>query len=109
MIHHHPLDSVLIFWPSLLELNSSLLFLNCSVALVVDDPEMYNRISETFCSRTTIRFIILLWGEKTNIINEAALEVPIYSYKEIIDLGCESREALRHSEDASKSVLYAII
>lgn len=75
---------------------------------MVDDPEMYNRISETFRSQTTVRFVILLWGEKTSIISEAALEDHIYSYKEIIDLGCESRETLRHSGDASKFALYAI-
>ncbi|KAH6821931.1 acyl-activating enzyme 15 [Perilla frutescens var. hirtella] len=80
-----------------------------SVALVVDDPVMYNRISETFGSQTTVRFIVLLWGEKTNIINEAAPEVPIYSYKELIDLGRQSREALRHSEDARRQFTYETI
>lgn len=76
---------------------------------MLDDPEMYNRILETFSSRTTVRFIILLWGEKPSITNAAAAEVPIYSYKEIIDLGHEGREALRRSEDASKSLLVAIV
>lgn len=76
---------------------------------MLDDPEMYKRIVETFHSQTTIRFIILLWGEKTNTMNEASPGVPIYSYKEIIDLGRQSREALHHSEDASKSLLFAII
>lgn len=75
---------------------------------MVDDCEMYSRISETFRSRTTIRFVILLWGEKTSIISEAAPGYPIYNYTEIIDLGCESREALRHSGDASKFAQYAI-
>ncbi|KAI3470044.1 hypothetical protein Pfo_026707 [Paulownia fortunei] len=80
-----------------------------SVALVVDDPEMYNRIFETFHSRATIRFIILLWGEKSSITNEAAVEIPIYSYKEIINLGRESRAALLHSEDARKQYIYKTI
>lgn len=75
-----------------------------SCGLVVDDPEMLNRISETFYSRAAVRFVILLWGEKSSIKNEAAGEIPIYSYKEIIDLGHENREALRHSQDASKSL-----
>ncbi|KAL1548091.1 Long-chain-fatty-acid--[acyl-carrier-protein] ligase AEE15, chloroplastic [Salvia divinorum] len=80
-----------------------------SVALVVDNPELFNRISETFRSRATLRFIILLWGQKTNIISEDALEVPIYCYKEIIDMGCESREALRHSGDARIKFAYKTI
>lgn len=50
----------------------------------------------------------MLWGEKPSIINEKATEVPIYTYREILDLGYESREALR-SEDASESLLIAII
>ncbi|XP_042050787.1 probable acyl-activating enzyme 16, chloroplastic [Salvia splendens] len=80
-----------------------------SVALVVDTPELYKRISEAFRSRATVRFIILLWGEKTNIISEAAPEVPIYTYQEIIDMGCQSREALRHSGDARIKFTYETI
>ncbi|KAL0451982.1 UNVERIFIED_CONTAM: putative acyl-activating enzyme 16, chloroplastic [Sesamum latifolium] len=80
-----------------------------SCGLVVDDPEMLNRISETFYSRAAVRFVILLWGEKSSIKDEAAVEIPIYSYKEIIDLGHESREALRHSQDARKQYSYKTI
>ncbi|KAG6428378.1 hypothetical protein SASPL_112629 [Salvia splendens] len=90
-------------------LNSGLLFVNCSVALVVDNPELYKRISEAFCFRATVRFIILLWGEKTNITSEAAPEVPIYTYQEIIDMGCQSHEALRHSGDARTKFTYETI
>ncbi|KAL6582049.1 Long-chain-fatty-acid--[acyl-carrier-protein] ligase AEE15, chloroplastic [Orobanche minor] len=79
-----------------------------SVALVVDGPEMYNRIFETFHSRARVRFIILLWGEKSSI-NSVAVETPIYSYKDIIQLGHESRAALLHSEDARKQYNYGTI
>ncbi|KAL0340563.1 UNVERIFIED_CONTAM: putative acyl-activating enzyme 16, chloroplastic [Sesamum radiatum] len=80
-----------------------------SCGLVVDDPEMLNRISETFYSRAAVRFVILLWGEKSSIKNEAAVEIPIYSYKEIIDFGHESREALRHDQDARNQYIYKTI
>lgn len=80
-----------------------------SVALVLDDPVMYNRIVETFCSQTSVRFIVLLWGQKPSTISETAAEVPIYTYKEIIDLGYESREAFRHSEDAREQYIYKTI
>ncbi|GFQ03135.1 probable acyl-activating enzyme 16 chloroplastic [Phtheirospermum japonicum] len=79
-----------------------------SVALVVDDTEMYNRISETFHSRARVRFIILLWGDKSSITNEA-VETPIYSYEEIIKLGVENRADLLHSEDARKRYNYTTI
>ncbi|KAG8369593.1 hypothetical protein BUALT_Bualt14G0029800 [Buddleja alternifolia] len=80
-----------------------------SVALVVDDPEMYNRISETFRSRATVRFLVLLWGEKSSITNEAEVEMPVYNYSEIIDLGCESRTASLHPEDAREQYIYKTI
>lgn len=70
---------------------------------------MYNRIFETFHSRTTMRFVILLWGEKRSLLNEAGVQIPIYSYEEIINLGHESRAALLLSEDASKSFLVVIL
>ncbi|XP_051133220.1 probable acyl-activating enzyme 16, chloroplastic isoform X2 [Andrographis paniculata] len=80
-----------------------------SVALVVDDPEMYNRISVPFHSRAAVRFVILLWGEKPYISNEAAEGVPIYSYQEIIDLGRTSRETLHHSGESRKQYSYKTI
>ncbi|KAL3619988.1 Long-chain-fatty-acid--[acyl-carrier-protein] ligase AEE15, chloroplastic [Castilleja foliolosa] len=79
-----------------------------SVALVVDDPEMYNRISEMFHTRARVRFIILLWGDKSSITNEA-VETPIYSYEEIIKLGVENRANVLHSEDARKQYKYITI
>ncbi|KAK6161688.1 hypothetical protein DH2020_005069 [Rehmannia glutinosa] len=80
-----------------------------SVGLVVDDPEMYSGIFEKFHSRATLRFVILLWGEKSSVTNEAAVDIPIYSYKEIINLGHESRAAFLHSEDSGEQYTYTTI
>lgn len=74
-----------------------------SVALVVDNPEMYNRVAESFDSRATVRFVVLLWGEKSNISKQVD-ELPIYCYKEIIDLGRQSNMALL-SKDSSMCIL----
>ncbi|XP_022874999.1 probable acyl-activating enzyme 16, chloroplastic isoform X1 [Olea europaea var. sylvestris] len=76
-----------------------------SVALVVDDPVLYNKISETFHARATIRFVILLWGEKSSIKDVATAEIPIYGYNEITSMGQESHMALLHSEDARKQYI----
>ncbi|XP_038722894.1 probable acyl-activating enzyme 16, chloroplastic isoform X3 [Tripterygium wilfordii] len=65
-----------------------------SVALAVDSPELFNRIAETFCSKAAMRFVILLWGEKSCLAIDGGEGLPIYNYKEIIDLGRESRQAL---------------
>ncbi|KAL6009387.1 Long-chain-fatty-acid--[acyl-carrier-protein] ligase AEE15, chloroplastic [Asimina triloba] len=74
-----------------------------SIALVVDNPELFNRLGETFISRAIIKFIVLLWGEKSCLDSETIKEIPILSYREIIDLGQESRQALLASPDKGNS------
>lgn len=64
---------------------------------------MYNRVAESFDSRATVRFVVLLWGEKSNISKQVD-GLPIYCYKEIIDLGRQSNMALL-SKDSSKCIL----
>lgn len=73
-----------------------------SVALTVDNPELFNRIAETFSSTAALRFVILLWGDKSCLESNFFDEVPVYNYKEIIQLGRESRMTLLYSHDASK-------
>ncbi|CAI9117553.1 OLC1v1018955C1 [Oldenlandia corymbosa var. corymbosa] len=79
-----------------------------SVALLVDSPEMYNRIANGFTSKATIRFVILLWGEKSRLTS-LVQDVPVYSYQEIIDKGHDSRAALLHSQDARQQYTYEAI
>lgn len=63
---------------------------------------MYNRIADTFGSHTAVRFVILLWGEKSSLV-KTRHGYPVYTYKEIIELGHKSRVDLLDSEDASKT------
>ncbi|EEC76517.1 hypothetical protein OsI_14303 [Oryza sativa Indica Group] len=35
-----------------------------SIALVVDSPQFFNRLAESFISRINARFIVLLWGQQ---------------------------------------------
>jgi len=65
-----------------------------SIALVVDNPEMFNRVANTFYSSTTMRFIILLWGEKSELVGQENKHMPLFTFTEVIDLGAESRRAL---------------
>lgn len=69
----------------------------------MDSPELFNRIAKRFYSKTSMRFIILLWGEKSGLIGEENKEVPVFSFMEVIDLGRESRRAFSDSHDASMS------
>ncbi|XP_010532733.1 PREDICTED: probable acyl-activating enzyme 16, chloroplastic isoform X3 [Tarenaya hassleriana] len=72
-----------------------------SVALVVDNPEFFNRISKKFSTKVSPRFVILLWGEKSSLVMEG-IRSPVYSYTEIINF---RREKLRNplgSDDDGK-------
>ncbi|XP_057420973.1 probable acyl-activating enzyme 16, chloroplastic isoform X2 [Lotus japonicus] len=80
-----------------------------SVALAVDSPELFNRIAKRFYSKTSMRFIILLWGEKSGLIGEENKVVPVFSFMEVIDLGRESRRAFSDSHDAKKQNVYEAI
>lgn len=65
---------------------------------------MFNRIAETFCSKAAMRFVILLWGEKSSMACKGVEGLPFFTYKEIIDLGQENRRSLFDSHAASKSI-----
>ncbi|CAN6291114.1 unnamed protein product [Urochloa humidicola] len=65
-----------------------------SIALVVDSPQFFNRLAESFLSRINPRFIVLLWGDKSCINSQAMKDIPLYGYKDVTELGRESRKAL---------------
>nr|CAD1820483.1 unnamed protein product [Ananas comosus var. bracteatus] len=68
-----------------------------SVALVVDSPQFFNRLAESFIPRVDVRFVVLLWGEKSTLNSKSIKDIPLYDYREIIKLGQESRDALLQS------------
>ncbi|CAN8270494.1 unnamed protein product [Cochlearia groenlandica] len=72
-----------------------------SVALVVDNPEFYNRIAETFSYKAPLRFVILLWGDKSSLVT-VGRQIPVYSYNEIKNFGQERRAKFAGSNDAGK-------
>ncbi|XP_068474543.1 probable acyl-activating enzyme 16, chloroplastic isoform X3 [Phaseolus vulgaris] len=80
-----------------------------SVALAVDNPEMFNRIAKLFYSKTSMRFIILLWGEKSGLVSEGEKGVPVYTFMEVVHLGQESRRVLFDSLDNRKHYMYEAI
>ncbi|CAN1325105.1 Probable acyl-activating enzyme 16, chloroplastic [Linum perenne] len=80
-----------------------------SIALAVDNPELFNRIVGTFCSKATLRFVILLWGDKANLNVLGIEELPVFSYQEIIDLGQESYKAFSVAIKTGSKYLYETI
>jgi long-chain acyl-CoA synthetase len=75
----------------------------------VDNPEFYNRIADTFHSKASIRFCILLWGDKSLLASNETEDMPVFTYKEIIDLGREGRRVLLDSLDARQGYVYETI
>ncbi|PON95488.1 2,3-dihydroxybenzoate-AMP ligase [Trema orientale] len=80
-----------------------------SVGLAVDSPELFNRISETFRTKANMRFVVLLWGDKSSLSTEGVEGIPVFNYREIIQLGQESRRAISDSTDVRKSYVYEAI
>ncbi|KAG2321402.1 hypothetical protein Bca52824_014615 [Brassica carinata] len=72
-----------------------------SVGLVVDNPEFFNRIADTFSYKASLRFVILLWGDKSSLVTSSR-QTPVYSYKEIKNLGQERRAKFAGSSVAGK-------
>jgi len=72
----------------------NLLFSHHSIAVVVDSPQFFNRLAESFISRINARFIVLLWGDKSCIDSKAVKDIPLYDYKDMTKLGRESCNAL---------------
>ncbi|KAL6638689.1 hypothetical protein ACP70R_023800 [Stipagrostis hirtigluma subsp. patula] len=80
-----------------------------SIALVVDSPQFFNRLAESFIPRINARFIVLLWGDKSCIDRKALKDIPLYEYKDITELGQESRYSLlRSSQQGRQGVFEAI-
>ncbi|KAL9260155.1 Long-chain-fatty-acid--[acyl-carrier-protein] ligase AEE15, chloroplastic-like protein [Drosera capensis] len=74
-----------------------------SVALVIDSPELFSRVGELFRSQAKMNFVILLWGEKSEVAREVLEELSVFSYSEIIALGRESRKTLLDPHGSSKA------
>ncbi|TVU44125.1 hypothetical protein EJB05_03558 [Eragrostis curvula] len=80
-----------------------------SIALVVDSPQFFNRIAESFISRINARFIVLLWGDKSCIDSKAVKDIPLYDYKDITELGQESRNSLLYSRQQGEQYVFKTI
>lgn len=65
-----------------------------NVALIVDNPVLFNGLAPKFSSSIVSKFVVLLWGNKSMLSSSLGAEVHVYNYGELLCLGHESREAL---------------
>ncbi|VAI40163.1 unnamed protein product [Triticum turgidum subsp. durum] len=80
-----------------------------SIALVVDSPQFFNRLAESFISRINARFIVLLWGDKSSLNSKAVMDIPVYDYNDITVLGRENRNALCYSSEQGRQGVFEAI
>ncbi|XP_074276221.1 putative acyl-activating enzyme 16, chloroplastic [Silene latifolia] len=77
-----------------------------SVALIVDGPEMFNGMADLFIAQTTMKFIILLWREKSVLDRGVSDKLHVLNFSEIIGIGRESQKLLVGSHDAREQYTY---
>ncbi|KAK9664530.1 hypothetical protein RND81_14G048900 [Saponaria officinalis] len=77
-----------------------------SVALIVDSPEMFNRMADVFMAQSTMKFIVLLWGDKSDLGREVSDKFQVLDFNEIVGIGRESRKLLVASDDARQRYAY---
>jgi len=52
----------------------------------VDNPQLFDQIANVFVTQAAMKFMILLWWEKSELKNREMLErFPVFSYDEIIE------------------------
>ncbi|XP_021748986.1 probable acyl-activating enzyme 16, chloroplastic [Chenopodium quinoa] len=77
-----------------------------SVALIVDNPQLFDRMADLFVAGATTKFVILLWGEKADLNVGESDRLLVYNYNDIVAMGKESRKHLADSYDARKLFNY---
>ncbi|XP_057830934.2 long-chain-fatty-acid--[acyl-carrier-protein] ligase AEE15, chloroplastic isoform X2 [Cryptomeria japonica] len=65
-----------------------------SVALIVDNPSLLNNLAPKFNSYTNLKFVVVLWGEKSMVDSNVGNTIALYSYDEFSHMGHESRKRL---------------
>lgn len=73
-----------------------------SIALIVDHPQLFNRMADLFNAKATMKLVVLLWGEKSELNREVSDKFPIFNYQEITEMGKHSRKLLSDPHDARK-------
>lgn len=80
-----------------------------SIALVVDSPQFFNRLAESFTLRINARFVVLLWGDKSSLNSKAVKDIPVYDYNDITQLGRENRNAVHNSHEQGQQGVFEAI
>ena len=69
--------------------------MECSVALVIDNAEMFKKLAPKLREEANVKFVVLLWDEKSSVVstNGSFLkDTPIHTFNEFVELGRGSRQ-----------------
>jgi hypothetical protein len=87
-----------------------------SVALVVDNPEIYNKMSPRLKGNDKLKFVIVLWPSKNTVAddisnndNNSSTHLPIYTYDEMLLSGRTSRQALAAVTSSGITILLNLL
>ncbi len=87
-----------------------------SVALVVDNPEIYNKMSPRLKGYDKLKFVIVLWPLKNTVAddisnndNDSSTHLPIYTYDEMLLSGRTSRQALAAVTSSGITILVNLL
>lgn len=81
-----------------------------SVALVVENLQLYNKIAARLKGNNVIKFVIVLWASKDNLEDsKVQADYPIYSFEELVASGKNCRQALAAVANSGESVQYDVI
>jgi long-chain acyl-CoA synthetase len=87
-----------------------------SVALVVDNPEIYNKMSPRLKGYDKLKFVIVLWPTKNTVAddisnsdNNSSTHLPIYTYDEMLLSGRTSRQALAAVTSSGITILLNLL
>jgi long-chain acyl-CoA synthetase len=87
-----------------------------SVALVVDNPEIYNKMSPRLKGYDKLKFVIVLWPSKNTVAddisnndNNSSTHLPIYTYDEMLLSGRTSRQALAAVTSSGITILLNLL
>lgn len=95
-------------WKHLSYINLILPWSCDSVALVVENLQLYNKIAARLKGNNVIKFVIVLWASKDNLEDsKVQADYPIYSFEELVASGKNCRQALAAVAN-SGSYLYTL-
>lgn len=78
-----------------------------SVAIIIDNEDLYNKLLPALNASSTVKFVVVLWGEKASLLKESTGAIfPVYTYEEFLDTGYQARNRFLALNDLVSNPCY---